>query len=185
MTACGSTDTSVPADFFPRLEENIAHFARIKDPGCELGINFVVSARNAHQVYDAARFFRGTSAPQPDWTAVGFDDSSWESGATAIGYGEDDIATVLADMEEDGANAGYLSFFTRQSFTLTADDLATGHRSDPQPGGSSAAGRSCTARRARAPDLGGGPGATEPMRRENARLVTRKSRRGPAPALAA
>lgn len=60
----------VPADFFPRLEENIAHFARIKDPGCELGINFVVSARNAHQVYDAARFFRDLGANHIKFTPM-------------------------------------------------------------------------------------------------------------------
>lgn len=67
------------------------------------------------------RFFKGTREPSPDqnndpttaWTEVPFDDNLWIQGATSIGYGDDDDATVLADMR-----GNYLSVYLRRSFTI-------------------------------------------------------------------
>jgi hypothetical protein len=59
------------------------------------------------------RFFRGWSEPSPglEWTQPGFDDSSWESGPSGFGYGDDDDATVLSDMQNN-----YTTVYIRCSF---------------------------------------------------------------------
>jgi len=48
----------VPTKLFGELEKNIRDFSRIKEPSCELGINFVVHHLNEREVYEAARFFK-------------------------------------------------------------------------------------------------------------------------------
>lgn len=48
----------VPESYFYELTENIRNFAKIKKPGCELGINFVVHKRNADQVYRSVKHFK-------------------------------------------------------------------------------------------------------------------------------
>ena len=60
-----------------------------------------------------ARYFKGTSEPPVDWASPSFDDSTWLSGATGIGYGDDDDATILDDMQNN-----YLSVYTRQQFEV-------------------------------------------------------------------
>lgn len=52
----------VPEDWFYSLTENIKNFAKIKDPSCELGINFVVHRQNADQVYRSAKHFKELGA---------------------------------------------------------------------------------------------------------------------------
>jgi len=48
-----------PESWFYDLEKNIINFAKMKDKGCELGINFVVQEKNAEEVYDAVKYFKG------------------------------------------------------------------------------------------------------------------------------
>ena len=48
----------VPEEWFHKLTENIRKFAQIKDPNCELGINFVVHKDNADQVYRSVKHFK-------------------------------------------------------------------------------------------------------------------------------
>lgn len=48
----------VPEDWFYKLTENIRSFAKIKNPNCELGINFVVHKKNADQVYRSVKHFK-------------------------------------------------------------------------------------------------------------------------------
>lgn len=63
------------------------------------------------------KFFRGLdnpSTPLTDWYQVGFDDSSWEQGPAGFGYGDNDDATVLSDMENQ-----YVSVFIRRKFALS------------------------------------------------------------------
>lgn len=43
---------------FNELIENIRNFVKIKNPKCELGINFVVHDFNKDQIYEAAKFFK-------------------------------------------------------------------------------------------------------------------------------
>jgi len=60
-------------------------------------------------------FFRGTEAPSdpPDaWRKADFNDSTWESGTSGFGYGDNDDATVLDDMEDD-----YLAVYLRRTFS--------------------------------------------------------------------
>jgi len=67
------------------------------------------------------KYFKGTQEPAPgtdgeptvDWAKPGFDDSAWLDGATGIGYGDGDDATVLTDMR-----GNYLSVYLRRRFTI-------------------------------------------------------------------
>lgn len=67
------------------------------------------------------KYFKGTQEPAPGangepttgWTQIAFDDAVWLDGATGIGYGDGDDATVLNDMRNN-----YLSVYLRRHFTL-------------------------------------------------------------------
>lgn len=66
------------------------------------------------------RYFKGTrepSSPTSAWRQIGFNDSTWLTGATGIGYGDGDDATVLSDMEDN-----YLTVFCRKTFTVSDPD---------------------------------------------------------------
>lgn len=69
------------------------------------------------------RYFKGTTEPPAGWQLVGFDDTAWLQGATGIGYGDDDDATVLNDMRRTATQPGYASVFLRRVFD--APDPAT------------------------------------------------------------
>ncbi|MCZ6794912.1 MAG: lamin tail domain-containing protein [Planctomycetota bacterium] len=60
------------------------------------------------------RYFKGTRAPPANWRTLGFNDGSWLSGATGIGYGDGDDATVLNDMQNN-----YVSIFCRKTFNVS------------------------------------------------------------------
>jgi len=67
------------------------------------------------------RYAKGTqdfSVPATAWRELTFNDSSWLTGASSFGYGDDDDATVLSDMP-----GGYLSVAIRKKFTLSQADL--------------------------------------------------------------
>lgn len=70
------------------------------------------------------RFSRGSqpfSSPPEAWRAPDFDDATWEEGPSGFGYGDNDDATVLEDMQNS-----YTSVACRKTFTLTPEDLASG-----------------------------------------------------------
>jgi hypothetical protein len=67
---------------------------------------------------DTWAYMKGTQAAPTGWNSVGFNDSTWLQGSTGIGYGDNDDATVLADMQKTGANPGYLTVYLRKSFVL-------------------------------------------------------------------
>lgn len=75
---------------------------------------------------DDWQYFKGTEEPTPGpsgaattaWTELGFDDSTWLTGPTGIGMGDNDDATVLTDMQNN-----YISFYARKTFTI--NDPAT------------------------------------------------------------
>jgi len=48
----------VKQEMFDKIAANISHFSRIKNPDCELGINFVITPKNADEIYDMAVFAR-------------------------------------------------------------------------------------------------------------------------------
>ena len=63
------------------------------------------------------RYFKGTVAPSDPptaWRENVFDDATWLTGATGIGYGDVDDTTILDDMED-----AYTSVFMRNTFTVT------------------------------------------------------------------
>jgi len=67
---------------------------------------------------DVWQYFKGTQQPPAGWNSILFDDSTWLSGPTPIGYEHDTgyetvIATDLADMR-----GKYLSIFARREFTV-------------------------------------------------------------------
>lgn len=72
------------------------------------------------------KYVKGTREPAPApgggpstaWTETTFNDSAWLNGATSIGYGDDDDATILTDMRNN-----YASVYLRRSFTV-ADPAA-------------------------------------------------------------
>lgn len=73
------------------------------------GADFVVPG-------DTWKFFRGTqppSAPADAWKETDFDDSSWQTGASGFGYGDDDDATILNDMR-----GSYVAVYIRKQFSV-------------------------------------------------------------------
>lgn len=73
---------------------------------------------------DIWTYFKGSVAPPSTWNRIDFDDSRWLTGATGIGYGDNDDETELDDMRRiEGEQAGYLSVFLRREFYV-ADPAA-------------------------------------------------------------
>ncbi len=66
----------VPEKWFYELTENIRNFAKIKNPECELGINFIVHKQNSDQVYRSVVHFRDLGVNHvkitPQWIHPGF-----------------------------------------------------------------------------------------------------------------
>lgn len=54
---------------FDIICKNIKEFAAIKKDYCELGINFVVNAENAHEIYDAGKLLHGLGVNHIKFTA--------------------------------------------------------------------------------------------------------------------
>ncbi len=71
---------------------------------------------------DQWKYFKGTREPSSTqgspWRQINFNDSSWLSGITPIGYGETFIVTNLSDMR-----GGYSTVYFRKTFEVT--DLDT------------------------------------------------------------
>jgi hypothetical protein len=63
----------------------------------------------------AWRFLRGSKPLPASWKELAFDDSAWEEGRTGIGYGDDDDATVLLDMQ-----GSYGAVFCRREVLIAA-----------------------------------------------------------------
>jgi len=47
---------NVKQEMFDKIADNIRQFSQSKNPACELGINFVITPKNADEVYDMAVF---------------------------------------------------------------------------------------------------------------------------------
>jgi hypothetical protein len=86
--------------------------------GCE---PILVAEALPIEVGDTWRYFKGSTAPPADWTALHFDDSAWLSGASGFGFGTDCSAsrgTMLSDMQNS-----YVSIYTRRLFHVDDPDL--------------------------------------------------------------
>ena len=62
---------------------------------------------------DVWRYFKGTAEPPAAWNTVGFNDSTWLSGPSGLGYGDGDDATLLADMRN-----AYTTVYMRRLFDV-------------------------------------------------------------------
>lgn len=60
------------------------------------------------------KYFKGTKQPPANWNQNGFNDASWSSGQTSIGYTDGDDNTILSDMRYN-----YTSVYLRNTFTVT------------------------------------------------------------------
>ena len=69
---------------------------------------------------DAITYRNGSLPFAAGWAHPGFEDSDWESGTLGIGYGDNDDATVLADMP-----GNYLTVFGRARLDLGEYGLQT------------------------------------------------------------
>ncbi len=72
------------------------------------------------------RFFRGKkNAPSAGlaWTAPGFDDSSWETGESGFGYGDNDDEKLIADMQ-----GAYTTLYIRRAFRVDDPRRCSGLR---------------------------------------------------------
>ncbi len=67
---------------------------------------------------EAAQQMAEFSDPPTAWHAPDFDDASWAEGRSPIGFGEDEIVTVLEDM-----NRNYVAFAARTRFTVEQEQL--------------------------------------------------------------
>lgn len=81
----------------------------------------VSSADSATYVEESAegwRYFKGMSEPDAGWRALAFDDSGWDVGNAAFGYGDPGIATFFSDMY-----SSYGSAYFRKSFVIGAGEI--------------------------------------------------------------
>lgn len=62
------------------------------------------------QAGDTWRYLLPTAQPSSDWTSSSFDDSSWSTGSSGFGYGDDDDQTVVPTT---------ISIYIRHSFEIT------------------------------------------------------------------
>lgn len=64
---------------------------------------------------DGWKYRVGTSEPPPTWRTLGFDDSTWNQGASGFGYGDGDDATIVPNT---------ISLYLRKQFTIdTPSDI--------------------------------------------------------------
>jgi hypothetical protein len=68
------------------------------------------------------RFLRGSAGTPEDWQSSEFNDDTWESGTTGLGYGDGDDITVLDDMQDNYA----FVLFRKASGTGRSRELSTG-----------------------------------------------------------
>lgn len=72
---------------------------------------------------DLWRYLKGDIAPPADWFSTAFDESSWLSGRSGLGFKLASVETEIDDMP-----GSYTSIFLRRHFNLEAVDAARGYR---------------------------------------------------------
>jgi hypothetical protein len=85
------------------------------DPGCDDVTD--LSELATAEIFgegDVWRYFKGTELPAGVWASLGYDDATWLTGATGIGYGDGDDNTVLDDM-----SGNYATVYMRNKFTVS------------------------------------------------------------------
>lgn len=93
----------------PDLDNDLGGSWRASDPGLSASSTLV----RGGEVWKYLEGTREASSPSSAWRGRDFDDASWAEGRTSIGYGEDFIATPLADMQ-----GNYASVYLRKAFDV-------------------------------------------------------------------
>jgi len=78
-----------------------------------LSVGTSTNTRNVIALGASWRYFKGLTDPGATWATLTYNDAAWLTGPSGFGYGDNDDATVLADME-----GNYTTVFTRKSFPL-------------------------------------------------------------------
>jgi hypothetical protein len=78
-----------------------------------LEVTSAAGVRTVIPLGDTWRYFKGNANPPTTWAARIFDDSGWLSGPSGFGFGDNDDATVLSDMQNS-----YTTVFTRKTFAV-------------------------------------------------------------------
>lgn len=93
---------------------------------CGRGQAMVLTTNSQDVSYVSAgetwKFFRGTEPPSVTadaWRQVEFDDSHWDAGPAGFGFGDDDDATILDDMQ-----GRYVAVYIRKQFSVESVDPA-------------------------------------------------------------
>lgn len=106
-----------PKEWFYELGENIRNFSKIKNPDCELGINFVVTDKNHDKVYVAAKYFKELGVNHVKFTPVYMH-------TDFFGYHEPLKEVVLEQLKrarEDFEENGFIIYDTyKNDFELTS-----------------------------------------------------------------
>ena len=104
----------------PALDNDLAGSWRASGSTAQSPVTYIASQTTGW------RYRKGTSeasSPVEAWRATGFNDSSWLTGQTGIGYEDPGVNTTLSDMRRTSrfgvvTNAGYASVYFRKSFTV-------------------------------------------------------------------
>jgi hypothetical protein len=78
-----------------------------------LQVSNSTNVRNVVALGASWRYFKGLSDPGAGWATPAYNDAAWLTGPSGFGFGDNDDATVLSDMQNN-----YSTVFTRASFPL-------------------------------------------------------------------
>ncbi|MBI4584485.1 MAG: lamin tail domain-containing protein [Planctomycetes bacterium] len=114
----GHTLSLIDPHFDPRRPENWTASPLLGGtPGRENGFHRDGEGKLLVKGGERWAFFRGKAAPPVGWKDLSFNDSSWESGATPMGFGDSPKGTEIADMRGQ-----YLSLFLRKVFEVESPE---------------------------------------------------------------
>jgi hypothetical protein len=114
----GHTLSLIDPHFDPLRPENWAASPLLGGtPGKENGFQRDAEGKLLVKGGERWTFFRGKSAPPASWRELSFNDSSWEAGATPMGFGDSPKGTEITDMRGQ-----YLALFLRRVFEVESPD---------------------------------------------------------------
>lgn len=112
LSGCGDINNTFTANPDDLTDEN-----SVTDKNDQNTTSDPTSAPNANNVLIPVgsewKYFKGISYPGDTWTDTDYNDSTWLSGNTGIGYGDNDDNTILSDMPNN-----YITVYARKIFSL-------------------------------------------------------------------
>jgi CotH kinase protein/Lamin Tail Domain/Secretion system C-terminal sorting domain/Chitobiase/beta-hexosaminidase C-terminal domain len=108
-----SDDKSIPQKWtFPNISINQNGYLLVNASGRNIKTE-VSSWETIIDEGDDWKYYLGTQEPSSEWKKIYFDDDSWNSGQSGIGYGDGDDATIIPPVN---------SVYLRKSFNITDVD---------------------------------------------------------------